>query len=51
MEQGQMQPMMEHIPFKRQGKPQDVAALVGFLCSGEANYITGQIIHVNGGIV
>ena len=46
-----MEPMLEHIPFKRQGKPQDVAALVGFLCSQDANYITGQIIHVNGGIV
>lgn len=47
----QMEPMLEHIPFKRQGKPEDVAALVGFLCSSDAHYITGQIIHVNGGIV
>lgn len=47
----EMEPMLEHIPLKRQGKPQDVAALVGFLCSEDANYITGQIIHVNGGIV
>jgi 3-oxoacyl-[acyl-carrier protein] reductase len=47
----EMEPMLEHIPLKRQGKPQDVAALVGFLCSEDANYITGHIIHVNGGIV
>jgi 3-oxoacyl-[acyl-carrier protein] reductase len=47
----QMEPMLEHIPFKREGKPEDVAALVGFLCSADAGYITGQVIHVNGGIV
>jgi len=32
------------------GKPQDIADIVSFLCSDKANYINGQIIHVNGGM-
>ncbi|MCP4105402.1 MAG: 3-oxoacyl-ACP reductase FabG [Desulfobacteraceae bacterium] len=38
------------IPCQRLGKVEEVSALVGFLCSDEASYITGQIIGVNGGI-
>ncbi|MFP6584557.1 MAG: 3-oxoacyl-ACP reductase FabG [Candidatus Hydrogenedentota bacterium] len=38
------------IPMQRIGEPDDVAALVVFLCSSEAGYITGQVIGVNGGI-
>ncbi|MCW0181740.1 3-oxoacyl-[acyl-carrier-protein] reductase [Zavarzinia sp.] len=38
------------IPANRFGKPEDVAAAVAFLASGEAGYITGQTIHVNGGM-
>ena len=36
-------------PLGRRGKPDEIAAMVRFLCSGEARYITGQSIHVNGG--
>lgn len=36
------------VPMKRAGKAEEVAALVGFLCSEEAGYISGQIIGVNG---
>jgi len=39
------------IPLKRLGKPEDVANLVGFLCSDKASYITGQVISVDGGMV
>lgn len=38
------------VPMKRAGKPEEVAALVGFLASDSAAYITGQIISVNGGM-
>jgi 3-oxoacyl-[acyl-carrier protein] reductase len=36
------------VPMKRAGKPEEVAALVGFLCSEPAGYISGQIIGING---
>ena len=39
------------VPMKRAGKPEEVAALVGFLASDSAAYITGQIISINGGMV
>ena len=39
------------IPLKRMGKAQDVANLVKFLASEESSYITGQVIHVDGGML
>jgi NAD(P)-dependent dehydrogenase (short-subunit alcohol dehydrogenase family) len=39
------------IPLKRLGTPDDVAAMVAFLASGDAAYVTGQVMHVNGGLV
>ncbi len=38
------------IPMGRFGKPEEVAAIVGFLASSEASYITGAVINVNGGL-
>jgi 3-oxoacyl-[acyl-carrier protein] reductase len=37
------------VPLKREGKPEDIANLVAFLASDDANYITGQIIVCDGG--
>ena len=42
--------MLEHIPLKRIGRPEDVAAAVRFLASDEAAYITGHVLDVNGGL-
>ncbi|PKM93835.1 MAG: beta-ketoacyl-ACP reductase [Firmicutes bacterium HGW-Firmicutes-1] len=42
--------MISTIPLQRMGKPEDIASLVAFLASDKANYITGQIIQVDGGM-
>ena len=38
------------VPMKRAGTTEEVAALVAFLCSEQAGYITGQVISINGGM-
>ena len=42
--------MLEQIPLKRFGEDTDIANTVAFLASDKAKYITGQTIHVNGGM-
>ncbi|MCK4351612.1 MAG: SDR family oxidoreductase, partial [Candidatus Krumholzibacteria bacterium] len=41
---------LTQIPLGRAGQPEDVAQAVKFLVSEEASYITGQVIHINGGM-
>lgn len=41
---------IKQIPFGKMGKPEDVAEAVYWLCTKAAGYITGQVIHVNGGM-
>ena len=38
------------VPLKRLGKPDDIAAVVLFLCGPAAGYVTGQVITVDGGL-
>lgn len=47
----QREALLQNIPLKRMGTPEDIARVVAFLCSDDANYITGQVIPVDGGMV
>ncbi|NNJ72800.1 MAG: SDR family oxidoreductase, partial [Enterobacterales bacterium] len=42
--------LMTQIPASRLGSPEDIAQAVAFLCSDGASYITGETLHVNGGM-
>ena len=46
----QTEALLAQIPLSRLGKSDEVAAVVGFLASAQAGYITGETIHVNGGM-
>ena len=48
--EAQRQAVIATIPLQRPGEPQDVAAAVAFLASPDAAYITGETLHVNGGM-
>ena len=41
----------EVVPMKRPGSPAEIAAVVAFLCSEDASYLTGEVINVSGGII
>lgn len=43
------QKVLQEIPMRRFGKVEEVSGPIVFLCTDEASYITGQIIHINGG--
>ena len=46
----QKQKLIQNIPLSRMGSPEDVAKVVAFLCSKDADYITGHVIPVDGGM-
>ncbi|GIO21934.1 3-oxoacyl-[acyl-carrier-protein] reductase [Oceanobacillus sp. J11TS1] len=47
----QQESLLQIVPLARLGKPEDVARVVRFLASEDASYITGQTIHIDGGMV
>jgi len=51
LDDSQRDSLLQHIPLARLGKPQDIAHAVCFLASDDAAYITGETIHVNGGML
>ena len=51
LEQGTFLKSRAHaIPLRRLGLPEDIAKVTSFLCSADADYVTGQALHVNGGL-
>ena len=48
--EAQQRTLLEQIPLGRLGAVEDIANAVAFLCSADAAYITGETIHVNGGM-
>ena len=51
LDNSQKESLLTMIPIGRLGKPKDVAACVSFLARDEAAYVTGQTLHVNGGML
>ena len=47
--EAQLEQLIQRIPVKRVGKPEDIAAAALFLCSEEASFVTGQTVVVDGG--
>lgn len=50
LDEGQRDKLIAGIPLQRLGQPEDIAAAVAFLASPLGSYITGQVLHVNGGM-
>jgi 3-oxoacyl-[acyl-carrier protein] reductase len=50
LSQDQRDLLLQQVPLGRLGTPAEIAALVSFLCSDIAGYITGETVHINGGM-
>jgi 3-oxoacyl-[acyl-carrier protein] reductase len=48
--EAQQQALLQQIPLGHLGKPADIAHAVAYLASPQASYVTGQELHVNGGM-
>jgi 3-oxoacyl-[acyl-carrier protein] reductase len=46
----QRKAFLDYIPLKRVAEPEEIASSVAFLASDDAAYITGQVLHINGGL-
>ncbi|MFZ0452308.1 MAG: 3-oxoacyl-[acyl-carrier-protein] reductase [Ignavibacteriaceae bacterium] len=46
----QKEQLLSNVPIRRMGKPEDVARVISFLCSPDADYVTGQVIAIDGGM-
>jgi len=51
LNQTQKEALLKNVPLARMGIPADVAKVVEFFCSASADYLTGQVINVDGGMV
>jgi len=50
LDEGQREALLRDIPLARLGSAEDIAQAVAYLCSPAASYVTGQTLHVNGGM-
>jgi 3-oxoacyl-[acyl-carrier protein] reductase len=50
IDSNKLKEMAKNIPVGRIGEPVDISKIVSFLASDESSYITGQVLHVNGGL-
>jgi NAD(P)-dependent dehydrogenase (short-subunit alcohol dehydrogenase family) len=45
-----MEELATSVPLRRWGTAEEVASVIGFLCSGAASYVTGETLRVGGGL-